>query len=96
MLQRYEEQEEAKAKADVQRVESVSLTADMWTSINMDTYLAVTCHYVDESVKLLGVLPFPEAHTAANITAAMSSLMGEWGIEAKGTSIVTDAEELIW
>lgn len=94
VLQRYEE-EKTKAKAVMQRVEAVSLTADMWTSINMDAYLAVTCHYVDDSVKLatvlLGVLPFPEAHTAVNITAAMRSLMEEWGIEGKVTSIVTDA-----
>ncbi|KAJ3581313.1 hypothetical protein NHX12_016785 [Muraenolepis orangiensis] len=79
VLQIYEE--ETKAKAVMQRVEAVSLTADMWTSINMDAYLAVTCHYVDDSVKLatvlLGLLPFPEVHTAVNIAAAMRSLMEE-------------------
>ncbi|XP_077097966.1 E3 SUMO-protein ligase ZBED1-like [Siphateles boraxobius] len=94
VVQKYEE-EKAKAKAIMQRVEAVSLTADMWTSFNMDAYLAVTCHYVDDSVKLatvlLGVLPFPELHTAVNISAAMRSLMEEWGIEGKVTSIVTDA-----
>ncbi|KAJ4933657.1 hypothetical protein JOQ06_030481 [Pogonophryne albipinna] len=66
VVKRYEE-EKMKAKALMQRVEAVSLTADMWTSINMDAYLAVTYHYVDYSAKLatvlLGVLPFPEAHT---------------------------------
>ncbi|XP_051244075.1 zinc finger BED domain-containing protein 4-like [Dicentrarchus labrax] len=94
VVQRYEV-EKTKAKAVIQRVEAVSLTADMWTSINMDAYLAVTGHYLDESVKLatvlLGVLPFPEAPTAANITAATRSLMEEWSIEGKVTSIVTDA-----
>ena len=61
----------------------------------MDAYLAVTGHYVDDSVRLapvlLGVLPFPEAHTASNITAATRSLMEEWVIEGKVTSIVTYA-----
>ncbi|KAK1889339.1 Zinc finger BED domain containing protein 1 [Dissostichus eleginoides] len=94
VVKRYEE-EKTKAKAVMERVEAVSLTADMWTSINMDAYLAVTCHYVDDSAKLatvlLGVLPFPETHTAVNITAAMRSLMEEWGTEGKVTSIVTDA-----
>ena len=94
VIHRYEE-EKTKAKAVIQRVEAVSLTTDMWTSINMDAYLAVTGHYVDDSVRLatvlLGVLPFPEAHTAGNITAATRSLMAEWGIEGKVTSIVTDA-----
>lgn len=94
VVKRYEE-EKTKAKAVMQRVEAVSLTADMWTSINMDAYLAVTCHYVDDSAKLatvlLGVLPFPVTHTALHITAAMRSLMEEWGTEGKVTSIVTDA-----
>lgn len=95
MVNRRYEQEKTNAKALVQRVEAVSLTADMWTSIAMDAYLAVTCHYVDDSAKLatvlLGVLPFPEAHTAVNITTATKSLMMERGIEGKVTSIVTDA-----
>ncbi|KAJ4922349.1 hypothetical protein JOQ06_025886 [Pogonophryne albipinna] len=37
VVKRYEE-EKTKAKAVMQRVEAVSLTADMWTSINMDAY----------------------------------------------------------
>ena len=94
VLQRYEE-EKTKAKAVMQTVEAVSLTADMWTSINMDAYLAVTCHYVDGSLELasvlLGVLPFPEVHTASNISAAIRALMEEWSIVGKVSSFVTDA-----
>lgn len=92
VVQKYEE-EKIKARAVMHNVEAVSLTAYMWTSINMDAFLAVTYHYVDDSSKLatvlLGVLPFP--HTADNISAAQRSLMEEWGIETKVTSIVTDA-----
>lgn len=40
---------EEKTKSVMQRVEAVSLTADMWASINMTAYLAVTCHYVDKA-----------------------------------------------
>ena len=94
VVQKYEK-EKTKARAVMQSVEAVSLTADMWTSITMDAYLAVTCHYVDDSAKLatvlLGVLPFPVSHTADNISAAKRSLIEEWGIEGKVTSIVTDA-----
>lgn len=94
VVHKYEE-EKAKAKAAMQSVEAVGLTSDMWTSINMEAYLAVTCHYVDESAKLatvlLGVVPFPISHTADNISAAKKLLMQEWGIEGKVTSIVTDA-----
>ncbi|XP_056442541.1 E3 SUMO-protein ligase ZBED1-like isoform X2 [Gadus chalcogrammus] len=95
MVFRKYEEEKTKAKAAMQKVQAVSLTSDMWTSINMEAYLAVTCHYVDDTSKLatvlLGVRPFPETHTAVNISAAMRSLMEEWDIESKVASIVTDA-----
>ncbi|XP_058485902.1 E3 SUMO-protein ligase ZBED1-like [Solea solea] len=92
--EKYEE-EKAKAKAQLQHVEAVSLTSDMWTSTNMDAYLAVTCHFVQDNMKLatllLGVLPFPQDHTAENIAAAQKSLMVEWGLEGKVQCMVTDA-----
>lgn len=39
-----------KALALVSKASAVSLTADMWTSMNMDAYLAVTCHFITEEV----------------------------------------------
>ena len=74
---------------------AVSLTADMWTSIHMDAYLAVTCHFINDthtlSTVLLGVQKFPQAHIAANLAAAKASIMEEWGITSKVTCVVTDA-----
>ncbi|XP_032428162.1 zinc finger BED domain-containing protein 1-like [Xiphophorus hellerii] len=82
------------AKAKVEKVAAVSLTSDMWTSINMDAYLAVTCHFVEENGKLssvlLGVQAFPQSHTAENIACVKASLMEEWGISGKVTCMVTD------
>ncbi|XP_070410613.1 zinc finger BED domain-containing protein 4 [Nothobranchius furzeri] len=93
--QKYEEEKE-KTKKDLQSVIAVSLTADMWTSINMEAYLAVTCHYVDkESHELcssvLGVPHFPQKHTAENMATVKRSLMKEWGIAGKVRCLVTDA-----
>ena len=83
-----------KAKAKMETVVAVSLTSDMWTSINMDAYLAVTCHFVGENTKLssvlLGVQAFPQSHTAENIACVKASLMEEWGITNKVTCMVTD------
>lgn len=61
--QRHEEKKKPVEK-EVQRAPAVSLTADMWTSINMEFYLAVTCHYVDSEnhtlcTSVLGVEHFP-------------------------------------
>uniref|UniRef100_A0A3B5QTD9 HAT C-terminal dimerisation domain-containing protein n=1 Tax=Xiphophorus maculatus TaxID=8083 RepID=A0A3B5QTD9_XIPMA len=79
----------------IEKVVAVSLTSDMWTSINMDAYLAVTCHFVEENEKLssvlLGVQAFPQSHTAENIACVKASLMEEWGISGKVTCMVTDS-----
>ncbi|KAK7916322.1 hypothetical protein WMY93_012083 [Mugilogobius chulae] len=56
--------EKEKVKAKVEKVAAVSLTSDMWTSINMDAYLAVTCHFVEEKVRLSSVLLGVQSHTA--------------------------------
>jgi len=80
---------------ELQKTDGMSLTADMWTSINMDVYLAVTCHYVDDKDKLatvlLGVRSFPKAHTAENLAEAKRLLFEEWGFQNKVTSLVNDA-----
>lgn len=90
---RYKESKD-KTKAIVAKASAVSLTSDMWTSINTDAYLAVTCHFIDETTSLqsvvLGVQHFPEAHTAANMASMKTSLMSEWGISKKVTCLVTD------
>ncbi|XP_016320206.1 zinc finger BED domain-containing protein 4-like isoform X1 [Sinocyclocheilus anshuiensis] len=90
---KYAESKE-KAKADVKKVTAVSLTSDLWTSINMGAYLAVACHFVDSNTclnsVLLGVLKFPQAHTAENVAHLKASLMEEWGITNNVTCLVTD------
>lgn len=58
---------------------AVSLTADMWTSVNTDTFLGVTGHSINEELKpssvLLGVAKFPQSHTAENLKNAKELLM---------------------
>ena len=82
------------AMAEVRKASAVSLTADMWTSMNMDAYLAVTCHYITDQAKLstvlLGVGKFTQSHTAAHLAEVKHTLMVEWGIRGKVRSLVTD------
>ncbi|XP_019748743.1 zinc finger BED domain-containing protein 1-like [Hippocampus comes] len=95
MVAEKSEEEKSKAKAAVGGAEAVSLTAETWSSIQTDARVAVTCHFLDDSMKvataLLGVLPLPEAHTSSHISERLTSLVEEWGIEGKVTSVVTDA-----
>ncbi|XP_077399284.1 zinc finger BED domain-containing protein 4-like [Vanacampus margaritifer] len=94
---KYEEQKE-KVKEELQSAVAVSLTADMWTSINMESYLAVTCHYIDTEnhvlrTSVLGVQHFPQHHTAKNMAQVKKNLMEEWAIAGKVRCLVTDAAE---
>ncbi len=90
---RYQKSKE-KAKASVSQATAVCLTADMWTSMNTDSYLAVTCHFIDASTSLqsvvLGVQHFPQSHTAENLARVKAALMSQWGITHKITGLVTD------
>lgn len=90
---KYQEAKE-KAQASLTQAAAVSLTADMWTSINTDAYLAVTCHFIDASTSLhsvvLGVQHFPQSHTAENLARTKAALMSQWGIAHKITGLVTD------
>ncbi|XP_076134518.1 E3 SUMO-protein ligase ZBED1-like [Alosa pseudoharengus] len=86
--------EKEKAVAKLHNIPAVCLTADMWTSLTMDSYLGVTCHYTDANTNLgsvlLGVAKFPKAHTADNIKEALSHLITDWGLTGMVTTLVTD------
>ncbi len=93
VTERYNSTKE-KTMRDLQKAEYVSLTADMWSSINMDGYLGVTCHYITPEAKMvtvvLGVRRFYQTHTAQHLMEAKTMLMSEWGITSKVQCIVTD------
>lgn len=93
METKYREAKE-KGKEQVRRAAAVSLTSNMWASINMEAHLAVTCHYVNDEDQLcsslLGVQHFPKAHTAENLAAGHAQPMEEWGITEKVKCILTN------
>lgn len=82
-------------KAEILGVESVSYKADMWTSLNMNAYLAVTCHYIksnnDLAALLLRAKPFAKSHTEAHIAAEIATLLAEWGLSSRIRCFVTDS-----
>ncbi|KAA0722277.1 Zinc finger CCCH domain-containing protein 13 [Triplophysa tibetana] len=90
---KYKEAKE-KAREQLQKVAAISLTSDMWTSLNMDAFLAVTCPFIDDNDKLCTILldveHFPKSHTAENLATGHIKLMDEWGIKDKVKYLVTD------
>lgn len=69
------------AIAEAKQTTAVSLTADMWTSINMDVHFAVTGHYLSDKLKLntvlLGVQKLSMSHTAINLADATKGIIAE-------------------
>lgn len=78
-----------RVKMEVQQAVAVSITADMWTSLNMEAYLALTCHYINNDMQLctsvLGVKHFPQSHTADNLAQFKRAITN------KVKCLVTDA-----
>lgn len=74
-----------KTKEQVQKSVAVSLTSDMWMVMNMNTYLAVTDHFIDENHQLCTFLGDQE-----NLAGGLVQLMEEWASREKVQDLITD------
>ncbi|XP_055545356.1 E3 SUMO-protein ligase ZBED1-like [Wyeomyia smithii] len=82
-------------KTALSKVESCSLTADIWTDTgNNQSYLGVTAHYLDEAeLKSMALTahPLDQAHTKEYIAGMLRNVCVEWNIDLDKVSvIVTD------
>ncbi|KAL0821412.1 hypothetical protein ABMA28_004894 [Loxostege sticticalis] len=90
-------------------VTSICLTADLWTSLKTESYIALTGHYLTEQLDfktvLLGCCQFEGHHTSANIAAEIGILVDKYGLRDKVNFMITDnasnvvkavKEELKW
>ncbi|XP_034150871.1 zinc finger BED domain-containing protein 6-like [Esox lucius] len=72
----------------------VSLTSDMWTSIDKDSYISVTGHLIAENAQLstflLGISKLPENHKAIHIEEAKNQLVASWGLHSRVAAFVTE------
>lgn len=71
----------------VSKASAVCRTTDCWTSKTTTSFMAVTCHFIDESFTLSSLLldrfSFTERHTADNLAAEPKKICDEWGIANK-------------
>lgn len=72
----------------------VSLTLDLWTSLNRKGYIGVTCSYINENFELneltLSIQYIPYPHTSKNISETINSIIEKWELHEKVYSITTD------
>lgn len=92
-LNRYEECSNA-LKLSLQQATSVSITTDGWTSNTTESYITVTCHYIDNEWNLkssvLQTRAYEDRHTGENLAALLKSVVEEWGLEGKILACVHD------
>jgi zinc finger BED domain-containing protein 1 (E3 SUMO-protein ligase ZBED1) len=73
---------------------SFSLTSDVWTSCSNDSYLSLTCQYIDSDWRmnkiLLDIDKLHRPHTAKNIGARIYEILEEFDITDKTKTITTD------
>lgn len=71
----------------------VSVTTDIWTNQNMDSYITVTVHfYLESNLKsfVLTTSDLATAHTSENLVEIFTGIITEWKLNGKITAIVRD------
>lgn len=78
-------------------VSKISITTDCWTSMNTESFITVTCHYIDVSDSLwtmnsavLGTRFVEESHTAGNLQTKIEEIIDEFEIRNRAFACVHD------
>lgn len=70
--------------AELQKAEAVSLKRGAWTSRATESFLTITCHYVDKNwimqSKVLQTENFHCSHTGENVGHELTNCLLNWGI----------------
>ena len=81
-------------KDELNHASAVCLTTDIWTSRISQSYITVTCHFIDNSWQLksyvLETFHLSVSHTAENIASELIRIANEWRISEKVVALVTD------
>lgn len=83
-----------KLKDILNNIEFLAITSDCWTSLASESYISVTCHFIDENFQLKNAIlhtkKLDSRHTGENMANALSEIFTEWNIQKKISCIVTD------
>lgn len=88
------EQEVVKISKELESVDDIALTTDIWTSRQTQAYLTVTAHFVTNDYAIRSVVlettKIVKCHTAENIAEELTSICNRWKILEKIFCVVTD------
>ncbi|XP_072392289.1 zinc finger BED domain-containing protein 4-like [Diabrotica undecimpunctata] len=78
----------------IRNAKTVCLTTDNWSSVNTESYMAVTAHFLDENFQLKSILlecsTMPGHHTSINLSQNILKICNEWNIIDKILLVVSD------
>lgn len=82
-------------RTDVQQATSVCLSAEGWTAMTGDHYIALTAHYLgpqlDSKCCLLDCFAYNDKHSTVEIKDEMVRIAEQWGVHTKVIAVVSDA-----
>ncbi|XP_021975093.1 zinc finger BED domain-containing protein RICESLEEPER 3-like [Helianthus annuus] len=75
-------------------VNRVSITTDMWTSVQNIHYMVVTCHFVDSDFDIhkciLSFVDMPPPYSGVHIYDCLFKCLKDWNIEMKVATLTVD------
>ncbi|XP_017476853.1 PREDICTED: zinc finger BED domain-containing protein 1-like [Rhagoletis zephyria] len=95
-LQKIFDDLEKKLQANLNNIDSCAITTDGWSSKANESYITVTCHFIDSEFKLRSVvlgtwkLANELNHSAENISQSLRECLNKWNILEKVNYVVTD------
>lgn len=70
------------------------VATDLWTSVNMESFIAVTGHFIDKDFQLVSILLecslMRGQHTSENLAENLNRIVTDWGLQDKVLLIVSD------
>lgn len=73
---------------------SVTITTDLWSSRNNDSFMGVTAHFIDEKFELKSVLLevclFEGSHTSINLATELNRIVSDWKLQDKILLTISD------
>jgi len=86
-----------KVKNQLKNVLAVCITTDGWTSLNNESFVAATVHFIDPSNDetqlssvLLGCNNFHDRHTVENLALILRNTVDEWELKYKIAGVKSD------
>lgn len=84
-----------KVKKSLENALLIAMSTDGWTSINNESYVAITVHFIDVELyvlksHVLGCYYFEKSHTVENLSNFLDKSFEEWSISNKVKVSISD------